>query len=122
MKLWSRGLGTTEITMDFREYEVLTDPETGNITIIGTMKDPVNWEFKITMEPDDIPGFMKILFNMGVLRLGINNAHKFLGYLKNRDQFKDPAGTCLEEKVNSAYDTMMRRNRARTRKSTHRAA
>lgn len=122
MKLWSRGLGTTEITMDFREYEVIKDPENGNIMIIGTMKDPVNWEFKITMEPDDIPGFMKILFNLGVLRLGINNAHKFLGYLRNRKQFSDPAGVRLEEKVNSAYDTMMRRNRARDRRQPSKAA
>ncbi|MEW5736120.1 MAG: hypothetical protein AB1921_14820 [Thermodesulfobacteriota bacterium] len=122
MKLWSRGLGTTEITMDFREYEVVKDPENGNIVIIGTMKDPVNWEFKITMEPDDIPGFMKILFNLGVLRMGINNAHKYLGYLKNRKQFNDKDGHRLEDKVNSAYDTMMRRNRARDRKPASRAA
>jgi hypothetical protein len=118
MKLWSRGLGSTEISMDFREYEVMKDPESDKIFIIGTMKDPVNWEFKITMEPEDIPGFMKLLFNLSVLRMGVNNAHKFLGYLKNRAQFSNGNGE-LEKKVNSAYDTMMRRSKNQRDRQRH---
>lgn len=111
MKLWSRGLGSTEITMDFRSYTVAKDPETGNVIIVGNMKEPVNWEFRITMEPDDIPGFMKILFNISILVLGAKNAYKYLGYLMNREQFKSESDEAMVERVNKAYDQMMRRTR-----------
>jgi hypothetical protein len=113
MKLWSRGLGTTEITMDFREYKIEKEPGTDNVIVFGTMKDPVNWEFKITMTPEDIPGFIKMLMNISVLRLGLNNAHKYFSYLWNRKRFEDPEGGNLAEKVNSAYESMMHRQRRR---------
>jgi len=51
MKLWSRGLGKTEVLMDFRHYKTVKDPESENVFIIGSMQDPVNWEFKITFTP-----------------------------------------------------------------------
>ena len=121
MKLWSRGLGTTEITMDFREYKIKKDPDSDRIFVIGTMKEPVNWEFKMTMEPEDIPGFMKMLFNISVLRLGLNNAHKYLGYLYNRKKFIADDGQDLEEKVNSAYENMMKRTKAARRPRRKRA-
>ncbi|MDI6797261.1 MAG: hypothetical protein QMD09_09960, partial [Desulfatibacillaceae bacterium] len=112
MKLWSRGLGSTEITMDFRHYTVTKDKETGNILIVGNMQDPVNWEFRVTMEPDDIPGFMKILFNISVLVLGIKNAHRYLSYLLHRKDFAAESDNERLEKVNKAYEAMMRRSRA----------
>ena len=111
MKLWSRGLGTTEIHMDFRSYTVVKEPETNNVCIIGTMKDPVNWEFRITVEPDDIPGIMKIAFNLSLILLGVKNAHKYLNFLLNREKFVTESDAELEEKVNAAYDQMMRRSR-----------
>ncbi len=114
MKLWSRGLGTTEISMDFRSYKVVKDPETGNVHIIGTMKEPVNWEFRITMEPDDIPGFIKMALNLSVLSMGIRNVYKYITYLLHRTDFEPPDGENLEEKVNAAYNQMMRRTRGRS--------
>ncbi|MEW5736999.1 MAG: hypothetical protein AB1921_19295 [Thermodesulfobacteriota bacterium] len=113
MKLWSRGLGTTEITMDFRSYQVVKDPETGNIHIIGTMKDPVNWEFRITVEPDDIPGFLKVAANLSILAMGLKNAYKFINFLLHRQEYEGDDPKELEKKVNAAYDQMMRRNRPR---------
>ena len=47
MKLWSRGLGKTEINMDLRYYKLVKDEETGGVTIIGNMQSPVTWEFTI---------------------------------------------------------------------------
>lgn len=113
MKLWSRGLGTTEITMDFRSYQVVKDLDSENIYIIGTMQDPVNWEFRITVTPDDIPGFLKIAANLSVLAMGIKNAYKFVTYLLNRHDFEGDDPKELEKKVNAAYEQMMRRNRPR---------
>ncbi|MFP4474604.1 MAG: hypothetical protein ACLFOY_03535 [Desulfatibacillaceae bacterium] len=121
MKLWSRGLGRTELTMDFRSYKVVKDPETGNVCIIGNIKDPVNWEFRIVMEPEDIPGFMKILFNISVLTLGVKNAHRYLSFLFGREKF-DEGHEGLEEKVNTAYQQMMRRSTRQSRnahRTTH---
>ena len=109
MKLWSRGLGRTEVSMDFRYYKVVKDKETGNVCIIGNMRDPVNWEFRIVMEPDDIPGFMKMAFNLSIIWLVIKNAFKYIFYFFNRKTYEEEGD--LEEKVMNAYDTLMRRSR-----------
>ncbi|MEW6078886.1 MAG: hypothetical protein AB1724_13805 [Thermodesulfobacteriota bacterium] len=107
MKLWSRGLGKTEIYMDFRHYKTLKDPETGNIMVIGSMQDPVNWEFKVILQPEDIGGIMKSVFNLPVIFFIIKNLHQYLLYLWNRKEFsKSEAG--IVEKVNAAYDQIMK--------------
>ncbi len=111
MKLWSRGLGTTELRMDFRYYKVSGDPDTGNVLVSGTITDPVNWEFRITMEPEDIPGFMKIFFNFSLIKLGIKNVFRYVLYLFNRKKYAGTGDVDIEEKVNRAYEQMMKRSR-----------
>jgi hypothetical protein len=112
MKLWSRGLGTTEIKMDFRYYKITKDPYSNNVLVSGTITDPVNWEFRITMEPEDIPGFMKVFFNISLLTLAIKNAYRYVSYLFKRKQFVDSSEVDIEEKVNMAYEQMMKRSRS----------
>lgn len=97
--------------MDFRSYKIMKEPGSPNVMLIGCMQDPVNWEFKITFEPDDIPGMMKVAMNISMMALGIKNMHKYITYLFNRKQFQDPAHDHLEEKVNKAYDQMIKRAR-----------
>ncbi len=114
MKLWSRGLGKTELNMDFRYYKVRKDPESDNVFIIGKITDPVDWEFKITIDPEDIPGMMKIFFNFGVIKLVIKNLYRYVVYLFNRRKYLEAAGLDIEEKVNDAYTSMMNGRKRRT--------
>ncbi len=112
MKLWSRGLGRTEVSMDFRYYKVTKDKETGNVCIVGAMQDPVTWEFRVVMEPEDMGGFIKMFFNWSVFMLVIQNAWRYVAYLFNRKKYAVD-GEDIEEKVMTAYDTMMRRGSSR---------
>jgi len=105
MKLWSRGLGKTEIYMDFRYYKTLKDPQTGNILIIGNMQSPVTWEFKITVQPEDIGGVMKALLCPPMLFFTIKNLPQYLVYLFNRNKYKLKEN--IVEKVNSTYEQIM---------------
>ena len=112
MKLWSRGLGKTEVSMDFRYYKVVKDPETGQVCIVGSMRDPVTWEFRVLMEPEDIGGFIKMFFNWSLIWLLFKNAWRYVAYLFTRKQYVIE-GEDIEEKVMSAYDNMMRRTNTR---------
>jgi len=105
MKLWSRGLGKTEIYMDFRYYKTLKDPQTGNILIIGNMQTPVTWEFKITVQPEDIGGVMKALLCPSMLFFTIKHLPQYLSYLFNRNKYKLKED--IVEKVNSTYEQIM---------------
>ncbi len=107
MKLWSRGLGKTEIYMDFRHYKTLKDPETGDIMIIGSMQDPVNWEFKVILQPEDVGGIMKSLFNLPMILFVVRNLHQYLIYLWKRKSFSESEAGIVE-KVNNAYDQIMK--------------
>ena len=97
--------------MDCRYYSVKNDPLTGNVYIIGTITDPVNWEFRVTLQPEDIPGMMKMFFNLCVIKLLLKNFYKYFIYLLNRKAFAKAAGYNIEEKVDAAYRQMMSQGR-----------
>ena len=107
MKLWSRGLGRTEVLMDFRYYKTIKDPASDNVYIIGSMRDPVNWEFRITLTPEDVPGLIKTFFNLSLIKLLIMNIHQYFIYLTSRKKYIDNDGADLEIKVNDAYEQVM---------------
>jgi hypothetical protein len=107
MKLWSRGLGRTEVLMDFRYYKTIKDVESDNVFIIGSMQDPVNWEFRITFSPDDVPGLIKTFFNFSMIKLLIKNLPRYFIYLWNRKKYTDGDAIDLEKKVNDAYEQVM---------------
>jgi hypothetical protein len=108
MKLWSRGLGKTELNMDFKYYKVVPDQKSDDVFIIGKITDPVNWEFKITVGPDDIAGLTKIFFNWRVIKLVFKHLYKYVLYLVRRKQFENEIETDIEIKVNDAYNSMMK--------------
>lgn len=108
MKLWSRGLGRTEVLMDFRYYKIIKDPKSDNVFIIGNMIDPVNWEFRITFGPEDVPGLIKAFLNVSMIKLLIKHIHLYFFYLWNKKKYMDDAdSTDLEKKVNDAYEQVM---------------
>lgn len=59
MRLKSRGLGRKELVMDFREYTVIREED--EAIIVGTIRDPVNWDFTIRMCEDDVVGMTKLI-------------------------------------------------------------
>ena len=107
MKLWSRGLGKTEIKMDCRYYKVKKDPDSDSAYIVGKITDPVNWEFRVTLEPDDIPGLIKMFMNYCVIKLTFKNMYKYIVYLFTRRKYMEATGHDIEERVNNAYMQMM---------------
>jgi hypothetical protein len=111
MKLWSRGLGKTEIYMDFRHYKTYKDPKTGNVLIIGSMQSPVTWEFKITLQPEDIAGVMKAAVNPSMIWFVLKSLPQCFIYLFNRKKFRSEKD--IVQKVNSTYEQIMSGGRTR---------
>ena len=107
MKLWSRGLGKTEVLMDFRYYKIVKSPKNDNVYIVGSMQDPVNWEFRITFTPEDVPGLIKTFFNFSMIKLLIRNFHQYLIYLCKQKKYIQQETPDLEKKVNDAYEQVM---------------
>jgi hypothetical protein len=74
VRLKSRGLGRKELVMDFREYDVVR--EGNEILVVGTIRDPVNWEFSIRMCEDDIAGVARIAARKSTLALVLRSIFK----------------------------------------------
>lgn len=51
--------------MDFREYEVVREGE--ELVVVGTIRDPVNWDFTIRMCEDDLVGVVKLVFRPAMI-------------------------------------------------------
>jgi hypothetical protein len=77
MRLRSRGLGRKELVMDFREYEIVRQDD--EIVIVGTIRDPVTWDFTIRICEDDISGTARLLLRRPMLAMllrGLFKRHK----------------------------------------------
>jgi hypothetical protein len=67
MRLRSRGLGRKELVLDFREYEVVRVED--ELVVVGTIRDPVNWDFTIRICEDDVPGMTWLVLRRAMLSL-----------------------------------------------------
>ena len=115
MKLWSKGLGRTEVTMDFRYYKLIKDKNTDDLIVIGNMQDPVTWEFTMKMEPEDIAGILKLFFNFSFLWFVVKNLFRYPVYLMNRKKFVTEGHENLEEQVLASYTKSMSRKPRKSR-------
>jgi hypothetical protein len=122
MKLWSKGLGRTEITMDFRYYEVIKDAKTGEVVVVGNMQDPVTWDFTMRMEPNDIAGILKIMFSWSLIWFVIKNLFSYPLYLLNRKKFAPKDGESLGGRVMTSYETVMAQKSRKKRVSKRQSA
>jgi len=71
MRLRSRGLGKRELVLDFREYDVIRDGD--EVKIVGTIRDPVNWDFSIRVCDDDIGGIVQVMLHRNTLRMALRS-------------------------------------------------
>ena len=81
MKIWSKGLGTMVLNMNFKNYYVVI--EDGKLLIKGQITDPVIWFFVITIEKDDIRGLANIVLKGRFLAyLGRNIRYFFIFFFE----------------------------------------
>ena len=74
MRLKSRGLGRKELVMDFREYAVIREDD--EVVVVGTIRDPVNWDFSIRICQDDVVGMTKLVLRPAMIRLLLRSAFR----------------------------------------------
>jgi hypothetical protein len=55
--------------MDFREYDAVREGD--EVVIVGTIRDPVNWDFGIRVCQDDIPGMLRLMLRKSLISLAI---------------------------------------------------
>ena len=71
MKLWSKGLGSVELEVDFCHYSVVTEDK--DTIIKGITDEPVQWNFTITLDKDDIAGLMNVVFKFKTMWFVLTN-------------------------------------------------
>jgi len=77
MKLWSRGLGKQQLKMDLMRYEITQEGE--EIVISGRIVEPVNWDFWIRFNEDDVPGLIRVAKNRKLIRMVLRRYLRKIG-------------------------------------------
>jgi len=70
----SRGLGRKELVLDFREYSVIREGD--EAVVVGTIRDPVNWDFSIRICEDDVVGMTRLICRKEMLLLLLRSFFK----------------------------------------------
>ena len=91
MKMWSRGLGRTELDMNPIYCKIKKDPNSDNLYVYGQITEPVNWEFRGVITPEDIPGIFKLALSYGVIKLVLKNLYRYVIYLFTRKKYETGA-------------------------------
>jgi len=60
--------------MDFREYTVIREGD--EAVVVGTIRDPVNWDFSIRVCEDDVIGMTKLILRKEMLLLLLRSIFK----------------------------------------------
>ena len=86
MRVWSKGLGKIELVMDFEKYRVEREKEEKKekLYIKGVIKDPVVWDFRITITKEDIPGILSIALNRYMILLFLKNLMLAIAFVFTR--------------------------------------
>ncbi len=110
MRLKSRGLGRRELVMDFREYAVISEED--EVIIVGTIRDPVNWDFSIRMCEDDVVGMTKLVFSRPMIGILLRS---FFKRIKNHHWTQERSEHVAEgrERLEGAKEKAVERIRAR---------
>ena len=105
MKLWSRGLGQQELKMDFMRYAISKEGQ--EIVISGRITDPVNWDFWIRFDEDDVPGLVRVATNRKVIGLvGRRWFKKLLPFRRRHAEVaaEEPAPPTPESEVSTSEE------------------
>jgi len=74
MRVWSKGLGNMTLKFDFNASQ--TNWEKDDLTITGWIRDPVVWNYRITIEDPDIIAFLKVVISRHVLRFVLRSVRR----------------------------------------------
>jgi hypothetical protein len=120
MRLKSRGLGRKELVMDFREYTTIR--EGNEVVIVGTIRDPVNWDFTIRVCEDDIVGMSKLILRPAMIGLLLRSIFKRRkGDHWNQDYMKhilEGKERLIDARVKADERILARENKGEERTST----
>jgi len=89
MKLWSRGLGKQQLKMDLMRYDISKDGQ--EVVISGRITEPVNWDFWIRFDEDDVPGLVRVAKNRSVMGLVFRRWSRKLVPFRRRQPAEEPA-------------------------------
>jgi hypothetical protein len=59
--MWSSGLGSEDaaLVLDFMKSDFKREGD--KVYITGTVLEPVNWDFKLTIDKEDLPGILHVI-------------------------------------------------------------
>ena len=62
MRFWSKGLGERELVIDLSKGNLTL--EEGKVFMRGNVVEPVNWNYEITLFPEDVRGILRVALSI----------------------------------------------------------
>ncbi len=71
----TQGLGSIELGVDERNLNVFKKDD--KTILKGVTDEPVEWDFEVTLEKDDIPGLLNIVLRYTLIKFFMKNIRYF---------------------------------------------
>lgn len=92
MRFWSKGLGERELIIDLSKGKLTM--EEGKVFMRGTIKEPVSWNYEITLFKEDVRGILRIALSIqGIVYFmkNIAGVGTYIGKLGSKQAEAKPA-------------------------------
>ena len=98
MRFWSKGLGERELVIDLSKGNLTL--EEGNVFMRGTIVEPVNWNYEITLFPEDVRGILRVALSIQGISYFMKNISGVGTYISKLGKMGSevPEGTKEEKK------------------------
>jgi len=82
MRIWSSGLGEQELVLDFAKGNVTREGD--EVIVRGIIKEPVDWNFEVTITREDVLGLLHVIVSAAVLRHFSRNMTGFFTFIRDK--------------------------------------
>jgi len=92
VRFWSKGLGERELVIDLSKGKLTM--EEGKVLMRGTIKEPVAWNYEITLFKEDVRGILRVALSIqGIVYFikNITGVGTYIGKLGSKQAEAKPA-------------------------------
>jgi hypothetical protein len=82
MKMWSQGLGKIELEVNARSMDIVL--EDGQTKVKGVTQAPVEWNYIVTLEKDDIPAILHLALKWKTIQYVLRHIRQVLMFFMEK--------------------------------------
>ena len=103
MRFWSKGLGERELVIDLSRGNLTR--EEGKVFILGIVKEPVAWNYEVTLFGEDVGGLLRVIVSVAGIVYFLKNITGVFTFISRLGKMGSKAAETKKAKTKPSEST-----------------